>query len=322
MNILITSAGQRVSLVRAFKKEARELLPGSKVFTVDMRPELSPACQVSDGYFVVKPVTNESYIDDLVELCKLNQISLVIPTIDTELQILAFNKRRFEEEGIHVIVSNLTFVKACRDKRETMIFFQERGIDTPRLIDKSTPTFPLFIKPFDGSLSADNFIINSAKDLTDYHFENQRLIFMEYIDKKFNDEFTVDMYYGKDNLVKCIVPRKRIFVRAGEINKGVTIKNKLVSFLKERMNHIPGAIGCLTMQLFLNKENGSINAIEINPRFGGGYPLSYNAGANFPKWLIDEYFYKKQMEYTDNWEENLLMLRYDNEILVHDYHCS
>jgi carbamoyl-phosphate synthase large subunit len=127
------------------------------------------------------------------------------------------------------------------------------------------------------------------------------------------------MYYGKDGFLKCVVPRMRIKVRAGEVNKAVTRNNKLVPFLKDRLGYIEGAVGCLTAQFFLGKESNEIIGIEINPRFGGGYPLSYQAGANFPAWLIKEYFLNEPIEYTEDWERDLLMLRYDDEVIVHGY---
>ena len=87
------------------------------------------------------------------------------------------------------------------------------------------------------------------------------------------------------------------------------------------LGHIEGAVGCLTAQFFKHKEDDSkVYAIEINPRFGGGYPLSYLAGANFPKWIIQEYFLKESIsDQFDSWEDKLLMIRYDDEILVHGY---
>jgi carbamoyl-phosphate synthase large subunit len=125
------------------------------------------------------------------------------------------------------------------------------------------------------------------------------------------------MYFDKSHQVKCIVPRKRILVRAGEINKGITAKNAIVPFLKEKLGFIEGAVGCLTVQVFLNNTTGRIIAIEINPRFGGGFPLSYRAGANYPLWLIQEYFTNQTINYTEDWEDSMLMLRYDDEVIVH-----
>lgn len=319
MNILITSAGQRVSLIRAFRRELQQFYSDSKVFTTDMNPRLSAACNVSDHFFTIRRVTDPEYIYQLLEVCKSANVKMVIPTIDTELLILAKNKSIFDNEGIHLIISNELFVSICRDKRRMHQYFLDRLINVPKIIDKENPTFPLFIKPYDGSLSADTFLIENSSQLTRYHYENERLIFMEYINKEFNEEFTIDMYFGKDNKVKCIVPRKRVWVRAGEVNKALTCKNEILNFLREKLGEIEGAIGCLTLQVFMNKKNKQITGIEINPRFGGGYPLSYMAGANFPKWLIQEYFFNENINYTEDWEDDLLMLRYDDEVLVHGY---
>ncbi len=244
---------------------------------------------------------------------------MVVPTIDTELQILADQSDRFKEHNIHLILSESKFISKCRDKRLINIFFQDHDICIPRKIDKRNLTFPVFIKPYDGSLSKDIFLINKESEITDYHLNNDKLMFMEYIDPINNHEYTIDMYYGGDNFVKCIVPRKRIEVRAGEISKGVTIKNEIISFLKERLDYIEGAVGCITLQLFFNVHTKNILGIEINPRFGGGFPLSYLAGGNFPRWLINEYFFGKTCSYQENWEENLLMLRYDDEVIVHGF---
>ncbi len=316
MNILITSVGQRVSLIKAFKSELKKRFPDGKVFAIDMNPDLSPACQVAYKFFKVNRISHHSYISDLLNISLNNGIKMIIPTIDTELQILADHKPLFDAHGIHVIVSSSEFVKKCRDKRKINVFFEEYGIEIPKAIDKLHPVFPLFIKPYDGSLSIDTFLIKSPEDLLLAHLENEKFMFMEYISKDLHDEYTIDMYFGRDHYIKCIVPRKRITVRAGEINKGITCYNKIVPFLKKRLNFIPGARGCITMQAFFNKHDERIIAIEINPRFGGGYPLSFYAGANYPGYLIREYFNDETLEYSEHWEKDLLMLRYDDEILV------
>jgi len=316
MNILITSAGQRVSLVRAFQKELKTLYPGNKVFTTDMFPALSAACNVSDQYFTVCRVTDPQYIEELIKICIENKVKMIVPTIDTELLVLAQNKARFCELGIQPIISSIQFIDQCRDKRKINLLFQDRNIDIPRNIDKNKPEYPLFIKPYDGSLSANTFLIETPEQLTAYHLNNEKFLFMEYISKEEHDEYTVDMYFDRLHHVKCIVPRKRILVRAGEINKGLTCNNLIVPFLKDKLGFIEGAVGCLTVQVFLNRISERIIAIEINPRFGGGYPLSYRAGANYPLWLIKEYYNNESIQYTQDWEDQMLMLRYDDEVIV------
>lgn len=279
-NIIITSAGQRVALVRDFKETLVRFYAEAKVFTTDMNPELAPAAYVSDGCFEVLRVTDENYISQLLDICKKNEIGMIVPTIDTELLVLAENKKLFNDNDIIVCVSDLDFIKVCRDKRNTGDFLEKHNIRVPKAVDKYNPTFPLFAKPYDGSLSTNLHYIKNAEELTQDILDDPKLLFMEYIDKETYKEYTIDMYYGTDNCVKCIVPRERIKIRAGEINKGRTVKCPLMDYIKERLDKIEGCIGCICIQVFFNPLTEDVVGIEINPRFGGGYPQSYAAGGN------------------------------------------
>ena len=315
-NTLIVSAGRRVSLVREFKQTASEFDKRIKVFTADMEPSLASACHVSDGCFQVKRARDNGYAEELMDICKANKIGIVIPTIDTCLPILAERRQFFEDNGIHIIVSAPTFVDICHDKRKTFKFFVEHGICHPKLVDISAPTFPLFAKPFDGSSSIGAQAIMCEDDLSESLKNNPKIMFMELIDRSEYREFTVDMYFGRDNHVKAIVPRERIEIRGGEVSKSATRKNYLVGFLKERFEYLPGTVGSICIQLFYRESDNDVVGIEINPRFGGGYPLTFHAGANFPRMILEEYLQGKQLEYNDNWRDNLLMLRYDAEVIV------
>lgn len=315
-NILITSAGKRVALTRYFKETLSRFYPDAKVFTTDLNPQMAPAGYVSDGCFQVPRVTDEDYPATLRRICEENGVGMVIATIDTELLLLADLKADFARRGIHVMVSDRAFVEVCRDKRHTGAFFERHGIRVPKEVDKYHPTFPLFAKPYDGSLSANLHYIKTADELTPDILADPKLLFMEYIDKKVYKEYTVDMYFGRDHRVKCIVPRDRIEIRAGEINKGRAVKNEILTFLKEKMGRVEGCVGCICIQLFFNPETKDMVGIEINPRFGGGYPLSYMAGGNFPELLIREYFMDEPVDYAEQWQDGMLMLRYDDAIFV------
>jgi carbamoyl-phosphate synthase large subunit len=316
-NILITSAGKRVILTKLFKRTLKSIYPYAKVYTTDMNPELAPAGIISDGCFKAPGVSDSNYAHFLIDVCIKNNIRIIIPTIDSELFVLAENKSLFQEKNIVPLIADFQFISICRDKRNTGNYLDSLGIRTPKTIDKHHPTFPLFAKPYDGSLSKDLYIIKKNEDLTSEIINHPKLLFMEYIDKKEYKEFTVDMYYGRDNQVKAIVPRERIEIRAGEINKGCTRKNYLVNFLKERMDYLPGVVGCICIQLFYRERDNDVVGIEINPRFGGGYPLSYYAKADFPLYIIKEYMQDEFIDYSDNWLDNALMLRYDDEIIVY-----
>ena len=315
-NILISCAGKRVALVRAFKETLCRLFPDAKVFTTDMNPTMAPAGYVSDHCFEVPRVTSPNYIDTLAEICSQYDIGMVIPTIDTELSILADNKALFLQQKTHAIVSDSSLIAICRDKRLTSDFFQSRGIRIPRPINKHQPIFPMFAKPYDGSLSSNLHYIQSPGELTEAILNDPKLVFMEYIDKRVYKEFTVDAYFGRDHCVKCIIPRERIEIRAGEINKGRSEKNILINTVREHLGNLPGCIGCICIQFFMNPRTSDVIGIEINPRFGGGYPLSEACGGRFPERLIREYFLGETFRYSDDWEDGKLMLRFDDAVFI------
>lgn len=319
MNILITSAGRRVSLVRAFQKELKALFPEGLVMTTDFKPHLSAACHVSDKSFDLPLVDDINYISLLKDICLKNNIKLIIPTIDTELKVLAKHSKNLIKNGSIPIISTEKFIDICRDKRQMNAFFLNHNIQVAKEYSKFDYKLPLFIKPLNGSRSADTFIITKHEDLTEYHFKNQDLMFLEYLDHNDFEEFTCDLYYDKHHQLKCVVPRKRLEVRDGEVNKGLIDKNELVDYIKTHLNYIEGAVGCLTSQFFKHKETDVIYGIEINARFGGGFPLTYFSGANYVKWLIEEYLFDKSIPFYNDWEDRLLMLRYDDEIFINDY---
>jgi carbamoyl-phosphate synthase large subunit len=316
MNILITSAGRRVGLVNAFKLELKKKNSKSKVYTVDSNPEWSSACRVSDGFFNVPKINDVNYVHDILKICEENKIQIIIPTIDTELLVLSKARDMFLLNNIYIIISDFEFILKCRDKRQTNILFRKLGIKTPRTIDKKNPTFPLFIKPYDGSLSKDIYHITNETELTKNLLKNPKMMFMEYINPNDFQEYTIDAYYDKNSILKCMVPRRRVEVRGGEISKGITEKSTFYNILKDKLNFIKGAKGCLTIQFFLGKETEEIIGIEINPRFGGGFPLSYAAGANYPEYIILEYMMNELITFNDNWIENRVMLRFDSEVIL------
>lgn len=315
-NVLLLSAGRRVELAQAFATEIKARGLHSKLIATDLKPELSSACQVVDIAVKSPSVSDPGYIDFLLSISKLNRIGLIIPTIDTELLLLSQNRDAFAAEGIQLIVSDEALVRVCRDKRLTSNLFANLGIDTPRIFQRAAIQYPCFSKPYDGSCSVGASVVKDASMLTEAMLADEKMMFMELIDGS-HSEFTVDTYYDQMGKLICFVPRKRIEVRGGEVSKGITCRNDIYDYLLPKLTRLEGAKGCITLQLFANFQTGRFAALEINPRFGGGYPLSYCAGANYPGWLIDEYLLDKKISFFDGWENNLLMLRYDAKVLVH-----
>lgn len=315
-NILILSAGRRVELVESFKTALKQYIPNAQVFTADISPELSAACHSSDAYFKVPRVTSSDYINKLIDICKKNHIGLVIPTIDTELQVLADNQKSFKNESINLIISTPELISACRDKRKTVSVYKALDVDQPKIFDRNNIQFPCFCKPYDGSSGIGAYPIHAPEMLTKELLDNEKNMFMELIGSEYS-EYTVDVYYDKQGELRCLVPRQRLEVRGGEVSKGITRKNFVYDYLLPRLKKLTNGRGCVTVQVFANSSNKCIKALEINPRFGGGFPLSQVAGADYTDWLIREYLLNEDINFYDNWEDNLLMLRYDAKVLVH-----
>ena len=160
-------------------------------------------------------------------------------------------------------------------------------------------------------------MISSPADLTPDLLEDPKNIFMEYVGKDFR-EFTCDAYFDRNSLLKCLVPRERLEVRAGEVSKGVTRKNFVYEYLVQRLKKLPGAVGCVTLQVFGNPQNNEIKGLEVNPRFGGGYPLTSAAGCSFVELLIREYFLNEKIPFCDSWDDGLIMLRYDAKVIFNE----
>ena len=316
-NILILSAGRRVELVQSFQQALSKYFSDAIVFTTDLNPDLSAACQISQKSFKAPHVNSSNYIDYLLDICKHHSIGLVIPTIDTELIVIAKNRFRFESNGIDIVISGLDFVSSCRDKRKTAVIFDKLDISNPIIYKKDSIQFPCFCKPYDGSCSIGAIALESESCLTKELFDNEKNMFMELITKDFS-EYTIDAYYDKKNRLKCLVPRERLEVRGGEVSKGVTRKNYVYDYLLTRLDSIDDVVGCITFQVFANNSTKAIKALEINPRFGGGYPLTNAAGADYADWLIKEYIINEEICFFDDWVEDLLMLRYDAKVIINE----
>ena len=139
--------------------------------------------------------------------------------------------------------------------------------------------------------------MHTAADLTDRMLNDPQLMFMERIGNVYR-EYTVDAYYGRSGQLKCVVPRERIEIRAGEVSKAITHGGFVLEYLRPRLPHLAGARGCCTIQAFGNRETGSVIGLEINPRFGGGYPLTAAAGTDYAEWFIREYLVGRGCAYV------------------------
>ncbi|CAN7712534.1 ATP-grasp domain-containing protein [Paenibacillus sp. LjRoot153] len=317
MNILFTSSGRRLSLLQQFKKMFIQYGINGNIITADLRLT-APTAFISDKHYIVPRVTDPNYMTRLKEICRNEKIDIIIPLIDTELMVLSENQKGFEEIGVKLLVSSKELNEMAGDKIKTYQFFQERNISTPKVftedeINNKQYQFPLLIKPLDGSSSVGVTKINNEKELLFFKDYIPNAMIQEFVS---GTEYTVDVMLDFNGNIRTVVPRLRIETRAGEVSKGVTKKDDdIIAAVQRVVNLLPGPVGCITLQCF-KKNDGEITFIEINPRFGGGIPLSIEAGANFPLWVLQMCSGENFTEGDYSWRENLTMLRYDDAIFT------
>jgi carbamoyl-phosphate synthase large subunit len=316
LSILFTCIGRRVSLLNSFRRAGRQLKIDLSLLGTDAT-ELSSALQLCDKGFPVRPITHANYIKQLLSIVRTNNVKLLIPTVDLDLKLLAQNKPKFTAAGCCVLVSTPDVVDICQDKRKTFRFLLKNGFDTPltmsprAALSKKKLNWPCFLKPWDGYASRGNAIVNNREELSLFAKRIPNTICQEFIK---GTEYTCDVYVDFNMEVRCVVPRKRIEVRAGEVSKGQVVKHLRIMSEAARLVETLGAgPGVITLQLFLTGD-GRIKFVEINPRFGGGVPLSIKAGANFPKWILQESLGEKTNIRFNSFKDNLIMLRYDGEV--------
>lgn len=315
-HVMLTCIGRRVSLLKSFRNAGKSLKLSPVIIGTDTT-RLSPALQLCDKKYIVKPVTHRDYLNDLLEIVNKEKVNLIVPTVDLDLKILAQNKAKFEKLGCNVLISSPEVIDICQDKRKTYKFLTSNNFDTPRTmivaesLRKKNLRFPCFLKPWDGSASRGNSIVNNKEELRVIGRKIPNCIVQQHIQ---GTEFTCDVFVDFDMKVRCVVPRKRIEVRSGEVSKAQIVKDSdIMDQAAEVVETLGAGPGVITIQLIKSTDE-DVDFIEINPRFGGGVPLSIKAGADFPKWILQMLAGKQPRIRFEGFRDGLAMLRYDDEI--------
>ncbi|MGI5829932.1 MAG: ATP-grasp domain-containing protein [Bradymonadia bacterium] len=316
-NIMLSCAGRRVSLMHIIERSLGELGLGGKVLATDAQT-LAPAFQAAKHKALVPLVRDPKFIDVLLDLCDAHEIRCIIPTIDTELPILAENRARFLERGVTVMVSSPECIALSNDKRLSHRWFVENDFPTFKqanideaLKDPDGWEFPVFVKPYDGARSIGARRIDSLEELS--QCRDPKLI-VQSLGR--GVEVTVDAFVDSRGNCVSVVPRQRLEVRDGEVSKGITLKSeKIMRMIKRLAERLPGAYGTLCTQVFYEPDSEAISVMEINPRFGGGYPLTDAAGAHFVRYLIEDILDLPSTAHK-HWQQDLVMLRYDEAVFV------
>lgn len=315
MKLLFTSVGRRVELMQAFKRAAQKNNMNLTIYGADMS-ETAPALLFCDRAVMVPRIKDDKYIPSLLKVCEEEKIDALIPTIDTDLQILSESKELFANVGTRVIISQSDRIALCRDKRRTAEFFWSVGLKSPRAIDdveKYADGFPAFIKPKDGSSSVFAYKVNNAAELATYAKQVPEYIIQNFVE---GTEYTVDVFCDFYGNPIYITPRIRLAVRAGEVLKTEIVQDTKIIEEIRRLIAVYKPCGAITVQLIHETKSEENYYIEINPRFGGGAPLSMMAGADSALALM-KLINGESVSYVENAAENgAVFSRFDQCVRV------
>jgi carbamoyl-phosphate synthase large subunit len=318
LRILLSSAGRRVELINCFRGDAERLGVSLEVFATDRAPELSAACHAADRSFAVPPVAAPDFVHRMLSICREHDIDLVVPTVDPELEILSQAAPRFAEAGTRVAISAPEVVSLVRDKLRCGRFLAEHGLPEPATRDAAPfcgepphPFRPMILKPRRGSSSRGIRRIEHPeqwpRDGAPADCIAQDLLR--------GDEYSVYLFFDVSGRLRAAVPHQRIEVRDGEVTKALSRREPVLLDLAKAVGALLSqASGALIFQAFV-QASGEASIIELNARFGGGFPLTHRTGARFSQWLLEEVLGWPSSANND-WRANVLMLRYDAAVFV------
>lgn len=315
IHILFTGVGRRIELLQAFRQAALVLNVNLKIYGADMAGT-APALPYCDAVRKVCGMRDEEYIPQLLELCRQDSIDLLIPTIDTDLLVLSENAEKFEAIGTKVLISKPDKIAICRDKNYTADFFESCGLKAPHTYNdytKYAEGFPCFIKPKDGSSSINAFKVNNAEELEVYAQKIGDYIIQPFIE---GTEYTIDIFCDLNGEPITIIPRERMQVRAGEVLKTrITMDSVMI---KEGRQLVEGFRPCGPMTVQLIRQNGTDvdYYIEINPRFGGGAPLSMKAGARSAEEILKLIIGETVKYHEDDINDQAVYSRFDQCVCI------
>lgn len=319
-NILITSVGRRTKLIEYFKKDFK----GAGNIVLADCSNLAPALYLGDKSYIVPRIDDPEYIDRLLDICKKENIKGILSLIDPELSLLAKNKERFLEMGTRPILSDFEECELWFDKYESFKFLQENNyycaksyIDFQEFkedLKLGNVSLPVFIKPNRGSASLD---INVAKTIEEARFifdSSPDMIIQEFIR---GQELGVDAYIDMNSReIISIFIKEKIVMRSGETDKAESIKcDKLFKIVKDLLEKSK-LQGPIDMDIFRVDDDYYIS--EINPRFGGGYLLAYEAMEKFPELILKNLQGQENTPNIGNYEEGIYMMKHDSVLIKKD----
>jgi carbamoyl-phosphate synthase large subunit len=305
--VLFTCAGQRVDIVTAFGRA------GAITLAVDAS-ELAPALYHADRRALVPPIDDPTYIDALSELVTLHEIDLIVPLADLDHLLLSEARDRL---GAVVLLPEPPAIRLCEDKYAAHRFFAERGIATPKTwLPEELPEeieFPVLVKARRGFGSRHIYRANDESELAFFLQHTTASSMVQSLCR--GEEFSVDVFCDLDGRCLNAIPRTMIESKGGESIRGMTIKDWGLIEHGRLVAETLQIIGPANIQCF-READGSLEVTDVNPRFGGGFPLPTAAGSRYPELALALANGEQPEPRLGQFREGLIMTRYFSQILL------
>jgi len=304
--------------MESFRRAMAQLDLRGEILAADMNIA-SPAYHRADRGVILPPVHEADYIGALTEAVSAHRVGLVVPLTDLDLHVLAANRQELARRGCTVMIGSPDAIADCMDKSRTNDLLARAGLPVIRTLALeqflANPFYPCFAKPARGSAGVGTGRIENPQQLRAHVAAfGLDLLVQDYVP---GQEYTLDVYRTREGQVLCVVPRQRLAVRSGEVEKGITVRDEV---LIQAGVKLAGAVGDLwgvfCCQCRRSDPSGPPRFFEINPRFGGGAPLSIAAGADLPLYLLQELLGLPITARLGEFTDRLLMLRYDESVFV------
>ena len=312
--LLITAASRRVPLIRAFQRALREVHVLGSVCVTDVNG-LSPGVHVADRAFGVPMANDPGYMAAIEEICTSEHVGLVVPTIDDELPLFGAWRDRLQASGTRVAASSQLTAEICNDKFLTCHYLASHGIPVAEtFLPSALPSdlaLPVFVKPRGGRGGVGAFTARTRRELDFFVDYVPSPVVQTFLD---GPEFTIDVLGDFDGRPISVVPRERVVIRAGTIDRGRTVSDPSLLELGTRCAQSLRFVGAANVQCRV--VNGQPVIFEINPRFSGGIPLTIAAGADFPRLLVELALGRDVDEQIGRFESDLWMTNFETMIVL------
>ncbi len=307
--VLFTCAGQRVDVVTAFSRA------GGRTIAVDANP-LAPAIYHADAHAIVPRVDDSAYIQTLADLIQDHEVRLVVPLTDLDHLVLAEHR---EVLDALVLLPEPDTIRRTADKYLAHLFFEERGIPSPpSWLPDELPgdlPFPVLVKARFGFGSRNIYRANDARELEFFLGYSHADSFVQRLCP--GEEFSIDVFCDLDSRCLNAIPRTMIESKGGESIKGMTIKDPELIEFGRLVSEELGIRGPANIQCF-RVEPGRHEVTDVNPRFGGAFPLPRAAGSRYPELALALARGERPEPRLGDFREGVLMTRLFSHLSLMD----